>query len=153
MGVSMGGSGTIRFALHHPELWSSATIISGPVLDTQQMIEVARNPLFVPIIPMDRIWGPLDDRARIRADDPFVRWRRPEDLGDMRLMVAWGNGDRGPIVDTSRRFHRHLEQNEVPHEAFEFDGNHSWRSWKPVIEEALRRMVPPSRWARGPGRG
>jgi len=152
MGVSMGGSGTIRFALHH-DLWASATLISAPVLDTEQMIQVAENPLLVPIIPMWRIWGPTDDRARIRADDPFARWRRPGDLGSMRLMVAWGTEDRGGIADTSRRLHRHLERRGVPHEALEYEGNHSWRSWNPVIEEALRRMVPPSPWSLDHGRG
>lgn len=148
MGVSMGGSGTIRFALHHD--WASATMISAPVLDTDQMINLARNPLFQPMIPMDRIFGPThgpEARERVRGDDPFLRWADADDLDGMRLMVAWGDQDRGPIVDTSRRFVAHLEANDVPHERLEYDGNHSWVSWGPVIEEALRRMVTPSPWA------
>lgn len=153
MGVSMGGSGTIRFALHHD--WASATMISAPVLDTEQMINLARNPLFQPMIPMDRIFGPThgeEARARVRADDPFLRWSDADALEGMRLMVAWGDADRGPIADTSRRFVAHLEENEVPHEHLEYDGNHSWISWNPVIEEALRRMVTPSPWATGRAR-
>lgn len=150
MGVSMGGSGAIRFALHRPAQWASATFISAPLLDTDQMIDVARNPLFVPIIPMDRIWGPTSDRDRIAMDDPFVRWRDPEALGGLRIMVAWGNRDRGPIVSTSARFHRHLRRHGVPHEHLEFEGDHSWRSWTPVVIEALHRMVPESPWASPP---
>ena len=45
---------------------------------------------------------------------------------------------------------RYGVEHHVPHEALEFDGDHSWRSWGPAIEEALRRMVEPSPWARPP---
>ena len=69
----------------------------------------------------------------------------------MRLMVAWGTHDRAGVGDSSRRFAEHLEHLGVPHETLELEGNHSWRSWKPAIEEALRRMVPPSPWAGPPG--
>jgi enterochelin esterase-like enzyme len=151
MGVSMGGSGTLRFALRHPERWASATLISAPLLDTDQMISLVEMPLLVPIVPMDRIFGPTDDRARVERDDPYLRWRDPADLGGMRLMVTWGDRDRGAIVETNRAFRRHLEERGVPHVAQEFDGDHSWRAWNPVIEDALRRMVSPSPWARGPG--
>lgn len=139
MGVSMGGSGTLRFALHHP--WASATVISAPVLNTSEMINLVRNPLFVPLIPMDRIFGPTSDSSRVQRDDPFLRWQQASDLGSLRMMVAWGSRDREPIIRTSRRFHRHLVEHRIPHQALEFDGNHSWTSWGPVIEESLRRMV------------
>ena len=120
MGVSMGGSGTIRFALHHPELFASATLISAPILDTDQMVNLAQNPLLVPIVPMDRIFGPTRGHralARVRHDDPYERWQSPDDLLPMRLMVAWGTHDRGAIAETSRRFVAHLEEHGVPHEA------------------------------------
>ena len=152
MGVSMGGSGALRFALHHR--WASATLMSAPLLDTDMMINLAQNPLLVPIVPMDRIFGPThetDTRERVGRDDPYLRWRREEDLGGMGLMIAWGSRDRGPIADTSRRMVRHLEESHIPHESLEFEGDHSWRSWGPAIEEALRRMVEPSPWAHGPG--
>ncbi len=150
MGVSMGGSGTLRFALHRPDLFGSATLISAPVLDTEAMINLVRNPLFVPVLPFDRIFGPTggdDARARVAEDDPFLRWRDADDLGGQRLMVAWGDEDRGPIIDSSARLHRHLAARGVPHEHLEYDGNHSWVSWTPVIVEALARMVPHSPWA------
>ena len=144
MGVSMGGSGAIRFAIHRPDTFASATMISAPILDTDQMIALAQNPLFVPIIPMGRIFGPTDDRARIMADDPYLRW--DDAHATPRLMVAWGTSDRGGIIETSRRFVRHLATHDVEHEMLEFEGGHAWRNWNAVIEEAIRRMVAPSPW-------
>ena len=146
MGVSMGGSGTIRFAIHRPETFGTATMISAPVLDTDAMISLAQNPLLVPIVPMDRIFGPIGDRRRVSRDDPFLYWQAPEDLGEQRLMVAWGTRDRDGIIETSSRFHRHLEERGVPHEHLAFEGNHSWTSWGSVIVEAMHRMVRPSPW-------
>ena len=149
MGVSMGGAGTLRFALDRPGLFASATIISGPILDTEQMVSFARNPVLVPIIPTGRIWGPTGDRSRIERDDPFLRWTSDEDLGGMRLMVAWGEQDRGAIIETSQAFRDHLVEHGIEHEQLVFEGNHSWVSWRPVIEEALRRQVGPGQASGG----
>ena len=141
MGVSMGGAGSLRFALNRPGMWASATLISAPILDTEQMISFVQNPLFVPLLPADRIWGPAGDVDRIRRDDPYLRWSSPADLGGMRLMLAWGARDRGAIQETSAAFSRHLAARDVPHERLVFEGDHSWRSWSPVIREALRRQL------------
>jgi len=141
MGVSMGGAGTLRFILNRPGLFASATIISGPILDTEQMVRFVRNPLFVPVIPVGRIWGPATRLDRIRRDDPYLRWQRQSDLAGTRLMVAWARGDRAQIIETSARFHRHLVEHGIEHESLIFEGNHSWVSWTPVIQEALRRQL------------
>lgn len=141
MGASMGGAGTLRFALNRPALWASATLISAPILDTARMVDFVRNPLFVPILPTDRIWGPADDLERIRRDDPYLRWTTQEDLQGLRVMLAWGARDRGGIVESSEAFSAHLTAHGIAHERLVFDGDHSWRSWTPVILEALRRQV------------
>lgn len=141
MGVSMGGAGTLRFVLNRPELFASATIISGPILSTEQMMSFVRNPVLVPLIPTGRIWGPPNDVERIRRDDPYLRWTQPADLGGMRLMLAWGTEDRGQIQETSAAFARHLREHGIAHERLVYDGNHSWVSWTPVIQEALRRQL------------
>jgi len=141
MGVSMGGAGTLRFVLNRPELFASATIISGPILSTEQMQSFVRNPLLVPLIPTGRIWGPADEVERIERDDPYLRWDDPGDLGQMSLMLAWGDEDRGQIQETSAAFSRHLSEHGIEHERLVYDGNHSWVSWTPVIQEALRRQL------------
>ncbi len=141
MGASMGGAGTLRFALNRPAMWASATMISAPILDTEQMVSFVRNPLFVPLVPTDRIWGPAGDLDRIRHDDPYLRWDSPEALGGMRLMLAWGDRDRGAIQESGAAFAAHLEARGVSFERLVYEGDHSWRSWTPVILEALRRQV------------
>lgn len=146
MGVSMGGSGAIRFALHRPDLFHSASFLSAPILDTEGMIQLAATPLLVPIIPMERIFGPLDPRTRVAADDPYLRWTRSNYTTLPQLLVAWATNDRGGIVETSARFVAHLQHENIPHQTFTFPGNHSWVSWRPAIERALGLMVERSAW-------
>lgn len=137
MGVSMGGSGALRFAQHRPDRVSTLTAISAPILSTDRMISFVQDRLFAIIIPTHRIFGPPEPRTRIEREDPFLRWTSLEATGMRRIALAWGTGDRGLIVDGSRAFHRHLDEHGVPHEAWEYEGGHDWVSWGPIIERAL----------------
>ena len=49
--------------------------------------------------------------------------------------------DRAGIKETNVRLHEHLEARGIPHTAAEYVGNHSWVSWSPVIQEALRDQL------------
>jgi enterochelin esterase-like enzyme len=134
MGVSMGGAGTIQFALHRPELFASAGIISAPVFDTDAMYDFRDNRLLAMLIPTHRVFG-NPPRTVVMQSDPFHRWRHPDDTP--RLYVAWARGDRDGIVKSSARLHRHLAAHDIPHAHDEFEGGHNWPSWAPVIERAL----------------
>ena len=140
MGVSMGGHGALRFALHRPEAFASVTALSAPIFDARRMREFANNRLFAMFIPMRRIFGPADSSRSLRDEDFYARWRSTRDLG-MSMFISWGTGDRGGIGLTNRRFVRHMREHGITHNAFIYEGNHSWTSWTPVIEEALRVQV------------
>ncbi|MEM9864716.1 MAG: alpha/beta hydrolase-fold protein, partial [Myxococcota bacterium] len=140
MGVSMGAHGALRFALHRPERFASVTALSGPIFDVPLMAEFTGNRLFASLIPMDRIFGPTSPRSRLRNEDFYTRWRSADDVG-MPVFLSWGSNDRGGIDRSNAKFARHLREAGVPLTAFEYDGNHSWVSWTPVIVEALRVQV------------
>lgn len=137
MGVSMGGAGALRFAHARADRVSTVTSISGPVMNTDQMIDFVSDRLFAILAPTERIFGPPEPRSRIERDDLFLRWTSLRATGMRRIALSWGTGDRGAIIEGGRAFHRHLEENGVPHEAWEYDGGHNWVSWGPIIERAL----------------
>lgn len=141
MGVSMGGAGALRMAHHRPDRFSTVTAISGPVMNTEQMIRFANDRLLSIFVPMHRVFGPLDDRERIEDDDLFLRWTSPEAARLSRIVLAWGDQDRGAIVEGSRAFARHLREHQIPHEAWEYDGGHAWVAWAPIIERALAHQL------------
>jgi enterochelin esterase-like enzyme len=139
MGISMGGAGALRFALFERS-FSSVTSISGPILDADQMVEFSESFMIGLLVPVRRIWGPID-RSRIEREDPYRRWRSPGDLGGMRVMLAWGDADREGIMRSNRKFSDHLRERNVEHEELVFSGGHRWTSWAPVIEKVLRFQI------------
>ncbi|MEM9066849.1 MAG: alpha/beta hydrolase-fold protein [Myxococcota bacterium] len=141
MGVSMGGHGALRFALHRPEHFASVSALSGPIFTTEQMADFTNNRLFSILIPTHRIFGPSEPRSRIADEDIFLRWTAPEDVGDLRIFLAWGTRDRGGLKDLNVRFSEHLGRSGIRHHAEEYEGNHSWVSWTPIIFRALRHQV------------
>ncbi len=141
MGVSMGGSGALGFAHHRPDRFSTLTAISAPVFDTDQMIAFANDRVVSIFIPTHRVWGPVDDRRRIEEDDLFLQWTSPGDTHLRSIVLAWGDHDRGGIVEGSRRFAQHLSEHGIPHEAWVYDGGHAWVAWAPIIERALSHQL------------
>lgn len=149
-GVSMGGHGTMRIALFHPDRFASAACLSGPILSTEAVLEFTGRWYVKLFVPVERIWGPMDDRARIESEDPFRQWTSPEDLQGLRLMVAVAEEDRGDIIKTNRKFHEHLSAHGIDHAYLEFEGEHKWVSWTPVIDRFLRFAVWGAMSATGP---
>lgn len=140
MGVSMGGYGSLRLVMDRPGRFATLTAISAPIFDTAQMMNFATDRMTQLFIPVHRVWGPANE-SEIRARDPFRVWRSPADLHGTRVTIRWGSDDRAGIKDTNVRLHEHLEQHGIPHTAGEYEGNHSWRSWSPVIQQALRDQL------------
>ncbi len=143
MGISMGGHGALRFAQLEHRSFASATIISGAILDTDKMIEFSQSFLVKLFVPVERIWGPTDHRARIAEQDIFLRWRGPADLKGVRLQLAWGDADRGGIAEANQRFAAHLDAHHIPYRKLIFPGGHKWTSWAPVLPELIARAVAP----------
>ena len=144
MGVSMGGYGSLRLAMDRPGHFASVTALSAPIFNTEQMMNFANDRMTQLFIPVHRIWGPANERE-IRGRDPFLVWRRPADLHGMKLALHWGSEDREGIKATNVRLHEHLERQGIPHIAAEYQGNHSWVSWSPVIQQAMRDQLGPAR--------
>ena len=111
MGVSMGGAGTLRIALRHPDRFVSAGIISAPVFGTDEMLAFVDDRFFNIFIPTHRIWG-HPDRETVEQEDPFIRWSSPDVAP--RIFLAWAEEDRGMIITGSRRLDEHLRQIGVP---------------------------------------
>ena len=84
---------------------------------------------------------PSGNRARIEKDDLFRRWRRPADLGGLRLMLVHGTEDHDGIVLGTTRFHEHLDRQGIQHRYMTYEGGHKWVYWKPILVDVLRFLV------------
>ncbi|MEP6584114.1 MAG: alpha/beta hydrolase-fold protein [Ginsengibacter sp.] len=130
-GLSMGGDGTFTYALHHPELFSSACPLSagtGPInLDTT--------------------------RARLRrdnssmADSTITAYYKRQSVLDMvnnmpdslKKSVRWyiDCGDDDFLYEGNCLVHIAMRKKEIPHEFRTRDGAHNWTYWRAALPVVL----------------
>ncbi|MEH1099574.1 alpha/beta hydrolase [Micromonospora sp. CPCC 205561] len=135
-GLSMGGYGAMRWALHHPERFAAAASLSG-VLDVahptaRQLLDQAVPHAFGP----NELAGTDHDLlARLST-------RRPGE--ELRLYIGCGTEDF--TYPSNRRFaDRARAAGWQVTEAFA-PGNHQWGYWDTAIRDVLG-------WLRGPAAG
>lgn len=141
MGISMGGHGAVRFALGAGDSFSSVTVISAPIFDSEEMQGIADSFWLNLLLPVDRIWGDGTDRAEIESQDVYLVWTKPGGLGGRRLLLAWGTEDSEGIQEANQKLVDGLQAAGIPHEVIVFDGGHDWDGWQPTLEQALAIQV------------
>lgn len=131
-GLSMGGGGTFMYALHHPELFSSACPLSascGPI-NREDMKEQMRW----------RGWEPSSDE---NMEAWYKRHSALELINDMpddqKKSVRWfiDCGDDDFLYEGNSLVHIGMRKKEIPHEFRIRDGGHSWTYWRESLPVVL----------------
>jgi putative tributyrin esterase len=135
-GLSMGGFGTIKYAVNHPEKFAAAASLSAP-----------------PMNPRDRYGKPakeLDQRARNRLNnagglEAFIHsndntWDKLGELAGKdilpRLLFACGTKDF--FYENYLTFKKYAEEIALQATFEELEGyGHEWRFWDITIQHAL----------------
>jgi enterochelin esterase-like enzyme len=130
-GLSMGGGGTFMYALHHPELFSSACPLSaytGPLT----IEELAR--------PWEQ---QLDGLSKDDQEKYFARHSATELIKSMSAdaikSVRWyiDCGDDDFLYEGNSLVHIAMRKKEIPHEFRIRDGAHNWTYWRESLPEVL----------------
>lgn len=130
-GLSMGGDGSFTYALHHPELFSSAC-------------------------PLSAGTGPLtleDARTRLIRDFPNITdtaitayYKRQSVLelinnmpDTLKKSVRWyiDCGDDDFLYEGNSLAHIAMRKKEIPHEFRTRDGGHTWTYWRAALPAVL----------------
>ncbi len=130
-GLSMGGDGTFTYALHHPELFSSAC-------------------------PLSAGTGPLtmeDAKTRLTKDNPNIAdtaiasyYNRQSVLvlinnvpDSLKKAVRWyiDCGDDDFLYEGNSLAHIAMRKKEIPHEFRTKDGGHNWTYWRTALPVVL----------------
>jgi len=105
------------------------------------VLRFANNRRIRAMIPVDRIFGPVKEGGDLSQEDLYTRWRSPGDLKGLRLFLAWGDRDRKEIVQTNRKFARHLSQRGIPFREEEYAGGHDWEHWGRMLVPMLQAQL------------
>lgn len=139
-GLSMGGYGTLMYALKHPELFAAAAPLSAAVFDDEALTSMPDN-------NYERTFGQLYGRGlkdKTRLNDAWyqnsalkiVEKKTTEELRRVRYWIDCGDDDF--LTKGNCLLHIALSAKNVPHEYRVRDGGHSWTYWRTGITDALK---------------
>lgn len=131
-GLSMGGNGTLIYALHHPELFASACPLSagaGPVNFANIKRSLGADSTRVKQEQLDSYFQ--------KYNIPTLIDRIPDDKKkDVRWYIDCGDDDF--LYEGNSMLHIYMRKKEIPHEYRVRDGAHNWSYWRESLPEVLR---------------
>jgi enterochelin esterase-like enzyme len=128
-GLSMGGGGTIIYALHHPEMFASACPLSASVR-RQTASRNRQNADTVGLQPQQI------DAFRKQHDAFYLVENMPDSL---KTSVKWyfDCGDDDALSEGNSLLHIAMRAKGIPHEFRIRNGAHNWTYWREALPEVL----------------
>jgi len=131
-GLSMGGEGTFVYALHHPELFSSACPLSA-----------ATGPRSIEELKNYRLWAGVEGITDADKESYFKKYSvlsLIENIPDnQKKAVRWyiDCGDDDFLFEGNSLVHIAMRKKEIPHEFRIRDGGHTWTYWRSALPTVL----------------
>lgn len=130
-GLSMGGGGSFMYALHHPELFSSACPLSAYI-----------GPLTIEDLK-ERLNRGTTKYSDKEIKEYFARHNAlnliesvpMEDIKSVRWYIDCGDDDF--LYEGNSLVHIAMTKKEIPHEYRVRDGRHSWTYWREALPTVL----------------
>ncbi|MDH5412876.1 MAG: esterase family protein [Flavobacteriaceae bacterium] len=130
-GLSMGGGGSFMYALHHPELFSSACPLSayiGPQTIQELKNRFSRN---------KTIYNEADIQKYFEYHNALslIENNNKEQISSVRWYIDCGDDDF--LYEGNSLIHIALRKKEVPHEFRIRNGGHNWTYWRESLPQVL----------------
>ena len=131
-GLSMGGGGSFMYALHRPELFSSAAPMSayvGPL--TKEDLEQQLNG-----DAKDKYSGKdIQDYFEKHSAVELVKNLSKDKVSSVRWYIDCGDDDF--LFEGNSLVHIEMKKKEIPHEYRVRNGAHNWTYWRESLPEVL----------------
>ncbi|MHA4846242.1 alpha/beta hydrolase [Flavitalea antarctica] len=130
-GLSMGGGGTLMYAMHHPELFSAACPLSastGPLTMEDMRKNLIRDNPTLSDTDLSAYYNRLSAVALVNnmpdSTKKAVRW-----------FIDCGDDDF--LYEGNAMLHVAMRKKEIPHEFRVRNGAHNWTYWRESLPEVL----------------
>lgn len=130
-GLSMGGGGSFMYALHHPELFSSACPLSayvGPLSIEQLEAGLKRRNTAYDAAALQ----PYFERHNAVS---LIENMEADDIKSVRWFIDCGDDDF--LYEGNSLVHIAMRKKEIPHEYRVRDGGHRWTYWRESLPVVL----------------
>jgi len=130
-GLSMGGGGSFMYALHHPELFSSACPLSAYVGPLTMDDFKAR------LKDSDVTYSQAEMKAYFKRHNvlELLKTVPVEEVKSVRWYIDCGDDDF--LYEGNSLVHIAMTKKEIPHEYRVRDGRHSWTYWRESLPTVL----------------
>lgn len=130
-GLSMGGGGTYAYALHHPELFSSAcplSAVTGPLNLEAAKMQVKRADSTATDLQIETYYK--------QQSALYIIDNMPE---TQKKAVRWyiDCGDDDFLYEGNSLVHIAMRKKEIPHEFRIRNGGHTWTYWREALPDVL----------------
>lgn len=131
-GLSMGGGGSFMYALHHPELFSSACPLSascGPITlqDAGRWLERRSDTKYTD----DEKKAYFDSHSAVQ----LVKTMPADKIKSVRWYIDCGDDDF--LFEGNSLMHIEMRKKDIPHEYRVRDGAHTWTYWRESLPNVL----------------
>jgi enterochelin esterase-like enzyme len=138
-GLSMGGYGTLVYALKYPQLFAAAAPLSAAVFDDSAVVNF---PAQTWKQPFAKLYGPdLEGKNRLTKhynENSILKLVETKSADDLKKVRYWIDcGDDDFLIKGNCLLHIALTEKKVPHEFRVRDGAHTWSYWRTGITDAL----------------
>ncbi len=144
-GLSMGGGGTIIYALHHPEMFASACPLSAAVRSSsasrnRMPADTASRPRFAN--PNNRVADtvgltPEQINTYRKQHDAFYLVENMPDNQKTQVRWYFDVGDDDSLSEGNSLLHIAMRKKGIAHEFRIRDGAHNWQYWREALPEVL----------------
>jgi enterochelin esterase-like enzyme len=132
-GLSMGGGGSFIYALHHPELFSSACPLSastGPLALEQTEERLERNYQETGFTKTE-----IENYFKKHSAVELIKSMPEKDLKSVRWFIDCGDDDF--LYEGNSLIHIEMRKRRIPHEFRIRDGGHTWTYWRESLPVVL----------------
>ena len=137
-GLSMGGYGSMLYALKHPDLFTACAPLSAAIFDDSVM-EYRKDNTHKAIY--GRLFGPGDAHWKQNSVLELIAQQDPEKLPNTRFYIDCG--DKDYLLEGNFQTHQLMNQKKMKHEFRVRDGAHSWSYWQTALPEVLMFVSRP----------
>ncbi len=140
-GLSMGGYGSLKFAIKHRALFVFAGSMSGALGAASWTLEDLKGSTAI-FHSLQPVFGPLDSPVRA-ANDIAKLYREvvADEIGTLPYLYL-DCGTEDPLLPVNLSFDQTLRDKKIPHEFRELPGAHNWVYWNKQVAEVLRVVAP-----------
>ncbi len=140
-GISMGGYGSLKIAMKHPEMFSAVSAHSAALVPSFDNTTVSGRRLDMFKALFDRIYGinfaGPQDLTYWAANDPLTLAKNTAKFQGMKIYFDCGTEDEYGFYDGLKVLDDTLTKASFPHESHLYPGMHGWDFAKQHIEQSL----------------